>query len=81
MLQSLYVNKEAPEYLPGAFTLIRGGATNNLDLQKPNTKQLKKTFSYRSAKLWNSLPLKVKTEHSMESFRKTLRLLGTQSSH
>jgi len=46
---------------------------------KPNTDNLKKGFSYRGAKLWNSLPQKLKAEQSIEFFRKSLRSLGLLS--
>ena len=48
----------------------------NLALQKPNTENLKKRFSYCGGKLWNSLPSAIKAEPSLEVFRKSLFTLG-----
>ena len=75
----------APEYLTEEINLVRDGtayslrdSVYNLGLQKPRTEIVKKSFSYRGAKLWNSLPNKMKSEESLESFRKRLFTLGLQ---
>ena len=82
MMHKIMHNK-APEYLTEAFHLVRDTTTYNLRdsnlnlaLQKPNTENLKKSFSYRGAKLWNSFPSTIKAEPSLEVFRKSLRSLG-----
>ena len=77
------LHNRAPEYLTEEINLVRDGTAYslrdsiyNLALQKPRTEILKKSFSYRGAKLWNSLPNKMKSEESLESFRKRLFTLG-----
>ena len=77
------LHNRAPEYLTEEINLVRDGTAYslrdsiyNLALQKPRTEILKKSFSCRGAKLWNSLPNKMKSEESLESFRKRLFTLG-----
>ena len=79
------MNNKAPEYLTEVLQPIRDSTAYNLRdssfklaLQKPNTENLKKIFSYRGAKLWNSLPTRIKAEPSLNVFRKSLRTLGLQ---
>ena len=62
------LHNRAPEYLTEEINLVRDGTAYslrdsiyNLALQKPRTEILKKSFSYRGAKLWNSLPNKMKS--------------------
>ena len=77
------LHSRAPEYLTEEINLVRDGTAYslrdsiyNLSLQKPRTEILTKRFSYRGAKLWNSLPNKMKSEESLESLRKRLFTLG-----
>ena len=87
------MHNRAPEYLTEEINLIRDGNNSslrdsmynlvlqpiyNLALQNPRTEILEKSFSYRGAKLWNSLPneLKMKSEESPQSFQKRLFTLG-----
>ena len=79
------MHNRAPEYLieemnliPDCTTYNLRDSTYNLAVQKPRTEILKKSFSYRGAKLWNSLSNKMKSEQSLESFRKRLCILGLQ---
>ena len=69
------LHSRAPEYLTEEINVVRDGTAYslrdsiyNLALQKPRTEILKKSLSYRGAKLWNSLPNKMKSEESLESF-------------
>lgn len=41
-----------------------------LNLAKPNTSYLKKSFSYSAASLWNNLPNNLRTIESVRSFKK-----------
>jgi len=84
MMHKLFHNR-APEYLTEEINLVRDGTAYslrdsiyNLALQKPRIEILKKSFCYRGAKLWNPLPNKMKSEESLESFRKRLFTLGLQ---
>ena len=84
MMHKIMYNR-APDSLTEEINLIRDcttynlrDSTYNLALQKPRTEILKKSFSYRGAKLWNSLSNKMKSEQSLESFRKRLCILGLQ---
>ena len=44
------------------------GSTTKLNLSKPKTEYLKKSLSYRGAKLWNSLPEELKNQQSLRQF-------------
>ena len=52
-----------------------------LETKRVNTKYGKRTFSYAGPKLWNALPLHVRTEEKIETFKrqvKTLLFDGTE---
>ena len=69
------LNGLAPDYLQDLF-LIRTTKYNvrnlemKLNLAKPNTNYLKKSFSYSAASLWNNLPNNLRTIESVRSFKK-----------
>ena len=73
------INK-APKYLTEMFTKVeetnpynlRNGEVN-FYLPKPHTENLKKSFRYSGPKLWNTLPLEVKTTGSLSKFKKRLK--------
>ena len=53
-----------------------------LNLPKPRTDYLKRSFGYSGALLWNSLPENIKTIRSIGQFKKEInRALGTFDSH
>ncbi len=52
---------------------LRNSETD-LSLKKPKTEFLKKTFGYRGAILWNSLPQDVKAAESITSFKTMAKL-------
>ena len=81
------IHNKAPEYLTEVFNPMCDSivynlrdSNYNLTLQKPKTESLKKSFSYRGAKLWNSLPNSIKSKQSLEPFSKSLRSLSLQNS-
>ena len=65
----------APDYLQDLFSIrttkyyVRN-LEMKLNLAKPNTNYLKKSFSYRAASLWNNLPNNLRTIESVRSFKK-----------
>ena len=69
------LNGLAPDYLQDLFS-IRTTKYNvrnlemKLNLAKPNTNYLKKSFSYSAASLWNNLPNNLRTIESVRSFKK-----------
>ena len=80
------IHNKAPEYLTEVFNPMCDSivynlrdSNYNLTLQKPKTESLKKSFSYRGAKLWNSLPNSIKSKQSLEPFSKSLRSLSLQN--
>ena len=44
------------------------GISTSLELRKPNTDFLKKSFSYSGAKVWNSLPSELRQLQSFDTF-------------
>ena len=77
------LHSRAPEYLTEEINLVRDGTAYslrdsiyNLALQKPRTEILQKEILLSWGKLWNSLPNKMKSEETLESFRKRLFTLG-----
>lgn len=69
------LNGLSPDYLQDLFS-IRTTKYNvrnlemKLNLAKPNTNYLKKSFSYSAASLWNNLPNNLRTIESVRSFKK-----------
>jgi hypothetical protein len=51
-------------------------SSTKLFLPKPKTEYLKKSLSYRGAKLWNSLPDEARNKHSLASFNSYIRHLA-----
>ena len=71
---------KAPRYLIEMFTKVEETNPYNLRnrevnfyLPKPHTENLKKSFRYSGPKLWNTLPLEVKTAGSLSKFKKRLK--------
>ena len=80
------MNKRIPLYLSDGFQLICEStgyslrdAIVNISLPKSKTEYLKRSFSYRGSKLWNSLPSESKRQQSHGMFMKTIRALDLQS--
>ena len=80
------MNKRTPLYLSDRFQLICEStgynlrdAIVNISLPNPKTEYLKRSFSYRGPKLWNSLPSESKRQQSHGMFMKTVRALDLQS--
>ena len=69
------LNGLAPDYLQDLFS-IRTTKYNvrnlemKLNLLKPNTNYLKRSFSYSAASLWNNLPKNLRTIESLRSFKR-----------
>ena len=67
------INHWTPNYLCKRFvrkeTRYNMRNSNNLHLVKPNTEYKKRSFSYRGAKLWNSLDNDVKSAINVNDFR------------
>ena len=74
------LNDLAPQYLCNLFTRNSACAPRNLrntetDLRLPkkNSANGQKCFSFRGAKLWNSLPAEAKTASSLNGFKKSIK--------
>ena len=74
------LNDLAPYYLCNLFTKISACSSHNLqstetDLRLPKKKSAngQKCFSYRGAKIWNSLPSESKTASSLNGFKRTVK--------
>ena len=52
------------------------GSSNKLCLPQPKTDYLKKSFSYREAKLWNSLLDDIQSKESLVAFKTSIRAPG-----
>ena len=53
---------------------LRGSHTS-LQLSRPKTAKLKKSFSYSGAKLWNSLPTDLRNSDTLTDFKNGIRAL------
>ena len=68
------INKLAPEYLQNLFSIrstdynLRN-AEMKLNLPKPRTNYLKRSFCYSGARLWNTLPNSARTANSLRHFK------------
>ena len=72
------VNDLTPAYLNEMFTNTDTGYTlrnneNKLQLPKPRTDYLKRSFCYDGAAVWNKLPENIRTTSSLRVFRKKLK--------
>ena len=74
------LNELAPQYLCNLFTKNSACSSHNLrntetDLRLPKKKSAngQKCFSYRGAKIWNSLPAESKTASSLDGFKETVK--------
>ena len=74
------LNDLAPQYLCNLFTKnsacssrILRKAETDLRLPKKRSANGQKCFSFRGAKLWNSLPVESKTASSLGSFKKSIQ--------
>ena len=74
------LNDLAPQYLCNLFTKKSACSSHNLrntesDLRLPKKMSAtgQKCFSYRGAKIWNSLPAESKTASSLDGFKKTVK--------
>lgn len=70
------VNNLAPNYLCKRFvkkeTCYNTRNKNDFLMEKPNTEYLRRSFSYRGAKLWNSLDDNVKNACNLISFKQLI---------
>ena len=68
------INKLTPEYLQNLFSFrstnynLRN-AEMKLNLPKPRTEYLKRSFCYSGARLWNTLPHSARTANSLRHFK------------
>ena len=72
------VNNLTPAYLNEMFTNTDTDYTlrnneNKLQLPKPRTDYLKRSFCYDGAAVWNKLPENIRTTSSLSVFRKKLK--------
>ena len=73
------LNKTGPKSLTNLF-MYKSEKTNyhlrdvssGLCLPKPRTNNMKKSFMYDGAPLWNSIPKDVRESKSLSSFRNTI---------
>ena len=72
------LNDLVPDYLSSMFTerstpgYVLRDSTNKLNVPLPRTNYLKKSFSYRGATLWNSLPCSLRQVKSLNHFKQLL---------
>ena len=72
------LNNRAPEYLSNLF-IDRNthynlrNAGGKLNLPRPRTDYLKRSFSYGGAQLWNNLPESIRTIKSFKNFKKAIQ--------
>ncbi|CAH3125849.1 unnamed protein product [Porites lobata] len=72
------LNDRAPDHLSSMFTerstsgYVLRDSTNKLNVPLPRTNYLKRSFSYRGATLWNSLPCNLRQEKSLNRFKQLL---------
>ena len=71
------IHKLAPEYLSQLFTTRRAeynlrNLEGKLDLPKPHTNYLKRSFSYTGALLWNNLPQQMRDVGSIGHFKREI---------
>ena len=64
----------APDYLSFMFTerSTSGYVLRDLNVPLPRTSYLERSFSYRGATLWNSLPCNLRQEKSLNRFKQLL---------
>ena len=79
MMYKVY-HDDVPEYLTELFSLTSEGLHHNLrgsrfdmQLPKPKTNLLKRSFAYRGAAAWNALPNHVRDLKTLNSFKAFLR--------
>ena len=63
------LNDLAPDYLSSMFTKR---STSGYVLRDSTNNYLKRSFSYRGATLWNSLPCNLRQEKSLNRFKQLL---------
>ena len=74
------LNGLVPNYLQNLFT-HRCTSYNlrnqeyKITLPKPRTDFLKRSFSYSGAKLWNDLPLSIRSSSSLAKFKREINLI------
>ena len=74
-------NGLAPDYLTGAFTAVKEvhshftrGSVSNFHISSPCISSLsQKSFGYTAKKEWNSLPVYLKQNHTLTTFKSHLR--------
>ena len=77
------LKKQLPEYISDMFSVrhnanyhIRINNDRKLNVNKPNTDFMKKTFSYRAASAWSNFPSDVVNEYESSSFEKFKNLIN-----
>ena len=78
------LNKQAPEYLQDLFKPFSTGynlrdKANKLALPKPRSDFLKRSFCYRGAQFWNSLPHDARAARSFSHFKRLINCLMSPS--
>ena len=72
------MNDLTPEYLQSLFFQCHSAynlrnSEGRLNLSKPSTNYLKRSFSYSGAMLWNNLPKNLKNAASVEHFKRNIK--------
>ena len=81
------IHEQTPVYLQELFTIRTSNynlrdAENKLNLPKPRTDYLKRSFSYSGASIWNNLPRQLRTPSSLTAFKRGIDILfHTADSH
>ena len=72
------LNNKPPEYLRNLFTdrntqySLRNSG-DKLNLSRPRTDYMKRSFSYCGAHLWNNLPESIRTIKSLKEFKQAIQ--------
>ena len=76
-----YNKGDCPSYFSELVTFannkkysLRSSKNKDLTIIKPKTNYLKQSFTYKAAQIWNSLPLDIKCNTNLHSFKQNLKL-------
>ena len=77
---NININNTGPTYLSDKFHKVRDlhsiyicqATADNLSLPKFKLAKAQKSFSFKGAKLWNSLPISIKSSTSLSSLKRNL---------
>ena len=73
-------NGSTPKYIDNLLIVsnndnynLRSKTIRNLQIQNFNTDYFKQSFTYLSVKVWNKLPINIRTSSNLKSFKKSLK--------